>query len=87
MVLFWYQNKFDNQSDFMKHISNNTIAKNLMLQYYRQKDANTNELGNILNQENMVIEQVLSILRVAQRQNVSLTVWMADLKASIQDIF
>ena len=32
MVLFWYQNKFDNQSDFMKHISNNTIAKNLMLQ-------------------------------------------------------
>ena len=32
MVLFWYQGKFNNFSDFMKHISKNTVALNLMLQ-------------------------------------------------------
>ena len=105
MVLFWYQSKFNNVSDFMKHISKNPTALNLMLQvslyiyiyciviepledlnvylknfkkYYRQKNvsadmdtsSSSNELGNILNQENLIIEQVTSILRVAQKQDV-----------------
>jgi vacuolar protein sorting-associated protein 16 len=71
MVLFWYQSKFNNLSDFMKHISKNTVALNLMLQYYRQKsssDQDTDELGSILNQENLKIEQVMSILKVAFKQ-------------------
>ncbi len=32
MVLFWLQSKFNNVSDFMKSISKNTTALNLMLQ-------------------------------------------------------
>ena len=32
MVLFWYQSKFNNVSDFMKHISKDSVALNLMLQ-------------------------------------------------------
>lgn len=32
MVLFWYQSKFNNVSDFMKHISKNAVALSLMLQ-------------------------------------------------------
>lgn len=71
MVLFWYQGKFNNSSDFMKHISKNTVALSLMLQYYRQKnlmEQDSNELGNILNQENLIMEQVTSILRVAVKQ-------------------
>jgi hypothetical protein len=72
MVLFWYQSKFNNVSDFMKKISKNTVALNLMLQYYRQKnqteeDDNT-EFSNILNQENLIMEQVISILNVANKQ-------------------
>lgn len=75
MVLFWYQGKFNNVSDFMKHISKNPTALNLMLQYYRQKnitDQDSNELGDILNQENLILEQVMSILNVAQKQDVIL---------------
>ncbi len=61
MVLFWYQGKFNNVSDFNKQISKNPVALSLMLQYYRQKnltDEDSNELNNILNQENLVMEQV-----------------------------
>ena len=32
MVLFWLQEKYTNWSDFMKSISKNTLALNLMLQ-------------------------------------------------------
>ena len=38
-------------------------------------EPDSSELGNILNQENLIIEQVTSILRVAQRQEVML-VWL-----------
>lgn len=41
--------------------SKNTVALNLMLQYYRQKnitEPDSDELGNILNQENLIMEQV-----------------------------
>lgn len=41
------------------------------VKYFRQKsmhDQNSNELGDILNQENLVHEQVSSILRVAKKQ-------------------
>jgi hypothetical protein len=76
MVLFWYQSKFNNVSDFMKDLSKKyPIAFNLMLQYYRQKSASgqdsvvgSSELNNILNQENLILEQVCSILRVVQKQ-------------------
>ena len=74
MVLFWYQSKFNNLSDFMKDLSKKyPIAFNLMLQYYRQKNSSdeassSNELNSILNQENLVMEQVCSILRVMQKQ-------------------
>lgn len=43
------------------------------VKYFRQKsmhDQNSNELGDILNQENLVHEQVSSILRVAKKQEV-----------------
>ena len=33
-------------------------------------EQDSSELGNILNQENLILEQVTSILRVAQKQQV-----------------
>ena len=43
----------------------------------------SNELGNILNQENLIIEQVTSILRVAQKQDVRNLIFL--LRDSIRD--
>ena len=34
-------------------------------------ETDSSELGNILNQENLILEQVTSILRVAQKQDVT----------------
>ena len=74
MVLFWYQNKFNNMSDFMKDISKKyPIAFYLMLQYLRKKsidEENFNELNDILNQENLITEQVCTTIAVALKQEV-----------------
>lgn len=75
MVLFWYQKKFNNLSDFMKDISKKyPIAFNLMLQYYRQKsvDEENLEFNDILNQENLINEQACSIVNVALKQEVNI---------------
>lgn len=74
MVLFWYKNKFNNLSDFMKDISKKyPNAFNLMLQYLRQQSVNKenfDELNDIFNQENLITERVCSLITIALRQNV-----------------